>query len=471
MESISHRENYMGKFGDKRLDKRAAQLSALLFFGGSCSLHGITHAEAEQKGAYRFLDNFRAEESILIDAIKERSSYLCQGRDVLVIEDSSEINVENHHNRLQPDTGLGPTGNNKDIGFFIHTSLVLDASDQTALGFSDIQLWHRETDKQTKEQRDYKNQPIEQKESYKWIRACMHSKEHLAQAQSITFIEDREGDIYEQFATIPDERTHLLVRSRDNRKLAGGERLFEYLAAQPLAGTYTVEIVGDIRKGVESRSALVEVRFCKVAISKPRRCKDPSLPKEVELWAVEVREINSEGVSKAILWRLLTTHRVESYEQALAVVNKYRLRWYIEQLFRLIKKKGFQIESSELETGWAIRKLTVMVLNAALRIIQLLLAYRSEESQPIEEVFDEGEIKCLKAVNASLQGESEKSCNLNDVQKLCWATWIIARLGGWKNYNSKRPPGPIVLKRGLDKFMAIYEGWLLAQATLKQAGP
>ncbi len=39
-----------------------------------------------------------------------------------------------------------------------------------------------------------------------------------------------------------------------------------------------------------------------------------------------------------------------------------------------------------------------------------------------------------------------------------WATWIIARLGGWKNYNSKRPPAPIVLKKGLDKFTAIYQG-------------
>ncbi|MEI6950854.1 IS4 family transposase [Paraflavisolibacter sp. H34] len=461
----------MGKFGDKRLDKRAAQLSALLFFGGSSSIHGITTAEAEQKGAYRFLSNFRAEEDIIIKAVKERSSYLCKGREVLVIQDSSEINVENHHNRLVPDSGIGPTGNNKDIGFFLHTSLVLDAHKKTALGFSDIQLWHRAQDKENKAQRGYKNQPMEEKESNKWIKACRESQTHLAGAQSLTFIEDREGDIYEQFATIPDERTHLLVRSRDNRKLASGERLFDYLAAQPLAGTYEVEIVGDIRKGVESRRAQVEVRFCKAALCKPRNCKDATLAREVELWAVEAREVKAEGVVNTIAWRLLTTHRVESYEQAIAIIGNYRLRWYIEQLYRLIKTKGFHIESSELELGWAIRKLTVMVLNAGLRVMQLLLAYRSQESQAIKEVFDEGEIKCLKAVNATLQGESEKSCNHNDAQKLCWATWIIARLGGWKNYNSKRPPGPIVLKKGLDKFMAIYEGWKLAQEALNRAGP
>jgi hypothetical protein len=471
MESNNHRENYMGKFGDTRLDQRASQLAEQLFLKGSCSIHGITNGEAEQKGAYRFLKNARTEEQTLINTAIERSSNLCQGREVLVVEDSTEINEQNHHNRLKPDTGLGPTGNNKDIGFFLHVSLVLDAGDQTALGFSDIQLWNRKPDKQSKEQRGYKKLPIEQKESNKWIKASQHSKEHLALARSITIIEDREGDIYEQFATIPDERTHLLIRSRDNRKLATGEWLFDCLAAQPLAGTYEVKIVGDIRKGVESRTAQVEVRFCKVALRKPRNCKDATIAESVELQAVEAREIHTEGVSKPILWRLLITHKVETYQQAIVIIDEYRLRWYIEQLFRLIKKKGFDIESSELETGWAIRKLTIMVLNAALRVMQLLLAYRSEESQPIEEVFNEGEIQCLKAVNATLQGESEKNCNLNDTQKLCWATWIIARLGGWKNYNSKRPPGPILLKRGLDKFMAIYEGWLLAQGTLKQAGP
>ncbi len=32
--SISQRENYMVKFSDKRLDKRAAQLSSVLYLGG-----------------------------------------------------------------------------------------------------------------------------------------------------------------------------------------------------------------------------------------------------------------------------------------------------------------------------------------------------------------------------------------------------------------------------------------------------
>ncbi len=456
---ISQRENYIGKFKDKRLDKRANFLSASLYFGRTSSIHSITLTEAEQKGAYRFLSNEKVEEQILIDACKERSSYLCDGKDVLVPLDTSEINMDDHRKRIKPGTGLGVTGNNEDLGFFIHASIVLDAANETVLGFSDIQLWHREADR---EQKDYKNLPIEEKESYKWIKACQESKKHLSKAASITFIQDREGDIYEQFATVPDERTHLIIRSRDNRKLYGGGKLYENLASQPVAGSYSIDLVKDIRKGIESRTAHLEVRFCKVSIAKPKLIKKEGIADKIELYAVEVREVNGPK-SDAVLWRILTTHAITTYEQAVSIVNKYRQRWYIEQLFRLLKNKGFKIESSELETGWAIRKLTVMILNSALRVMQLMLAYNNEESQPIEQVFNKEEIQCLEQINEPLQGKTEKAKNKNSRHLLSWATWIIARLGGWKNYNSKRPPGPIILKKGLDKFNAMFQGWKLAR--------
>lgn len=460
MESISQKEIYMGKFKDKRLDKRASKLSALLLAGRSSSIHEIAPTEAEQKAAYRFLNNEKIEERTLINTVKERSSYLCTGKEVLVLQDTTDFNLTSHRGRLQSNTGLGLGGTTDCLGFFLHSSLVLDARQETVLGFSDIQLWHRES-MLTKEGRGYKRLPIEEKESFKWIKASQESKQHLLAATSITFVEDREGDIYEQFASIPDERTHLIIRSRDNRNLSDGNKLFDVLSQQSAAGNYTIEVVTDIRKGVEKRTASVEVRFCRVSITKPATVKKKAVASQVELHAIEVREINA-TVAHPIRWRILTTHLVESYEHAIGIINHYRKRWYIEQLFRLLKKKGFDIQSSELESGWAIRKLMVMILNAALRVMQLLLAYNNEQSQPIAEVFDKAEVTCLEGLNRTLQGDTEKSKNKHDPTRLSWATWILARLGGWKNYNSKRPPGPIVLKRGLDKFASIFQGWKLA---------
>ena len=203
------------------------------------------------------MSNKNVEEQTLIDVCKERSNYLCEGKDVLVPMDTTEVNMDDHHNRLKPGKGIGVTGNDKDLGFFFHASLVLDAATGASLGFSDIQLWHREEDR---EKKDYRKLPIEEKESYKWIKACEESKRHLSKANSITFIQDREGDIYEQFATIPDERTHLIIRSRDNRRLYGGGKLHEYLGSQPLAGSYSVELIKDIRKGIKSRMHIFQHR-------------------------------------------------------------------------------------------------------------------------------------------------------------------------------------------------------------------
>ena len=325
------------------------------------------------------------------------------------------------------------------------------------MGFSDFQLWHRD---QVKKDLPYKL-PIEEKESFKWIRACKESKKHLSTAASITFVEDREGDIYDQFATVPDERTHLIIRSRDNRTLSDGNKLYDILSQQPVSGNYTIEIVTDLRKGIEKRTALVEVKFCKVKIARSVASRKQEIASHVELNVIEVKEINDK-VANPVKWRILTTHAVNSFEDAIRIVNCYKKRWYIEQLFRLLKKKGFDVQSSELESGWAIRKLIVMILNAALRVMQLLLAYDNEQSQPLEQVFDSGEIKCLNHLNNTLQGDTEKNKNKYDPNQLSWATWIIARLGGWKNVNSKRPPGPIALKKGLDKFSSIYQGWMLA---------
>lgn len=105
--SVSHREDYMGVFGDKRLAKRALQLTAMLYFGRSSSIHEVSPKESDQKAAYRFLDNDKVKEQQLIDAIKARSNYLCTGKEVLVIQDTTEANPENHLNRLKKGTGIG----------------------------------------------------------------------------------------------------------------------------------------------------------------------------------------------------------------------------------------------------------------------------------------------------------------------------------------------------------------------------
>jgi hypothetical protein len=48
--------------------------------------------------------------------------------------------------------------------------------------------------------------------------------------------------------------------------------------------------------------------------------------------------------------------------------------------------------------------------------------------------------------------------------------WIVARLGGWKGYNSQRRAGPITLKRGMHNFVQIFNGWRLALKLYEDVG-
>ncbi|MBK7964734.1 MAG: hypothetical protein IPK10_05205 [Bacteroidetes bacterium] len=125
----------------------------------------------------------------------------------------------------------------------------------------------------------------------------------------------------------------------------------------------------------------------------------------------------------------------------------------------MTKKQGFKIEQTQLENGWAIRKLYLLVLAAAIKVMQLYLAYGVEKSQPITNVFDKEEIKCLEKIEQKLI-KTEATTNPNSPQVLAWASWIIGRLvvGG----NQNKTPGPIILLKGIEKFENIYEGWKLA---------
>ena len=177
---------------------------------------------------------------------------------------------------------------------------------------------------------------------------------------------------------------------------------------------------------------------------------------------VEARE--PQGGQSNIYWRLLTTHPVNDPEMALQIIEWYKCRWYIEQVFRLLKQKGFQLEETELESGIAIRKLSIIMLTAILKIIQMRLAYEDEnEGQPIEEVYDDTQVSCLKLINEKLQGNTRHQQNNFNPERTAWATWIIARLGGWKGYKSQAPPGIIILKRGLERFSFMLEGMLLVK--------
>ncbi len=442
---------------DKRLLNRGNSILNRLFFNSIHSIQQLANSDSEAKAMYRFLQNDNVKETDIIKNMSLNCVNSVGNKSVLCIQDSSEINLYNHRNRLKKDQYIGLTNASfGGLGFFIHPSFVMDSETLMPYGFSDIHVWNRSLTKREKRNRLL---PIEERESYKWISSSLKTKKVLNQAQEIIIIQDREGDIYEQFCTVPDSRTHLLIRAKSNRVIDKEDKLFEYISGQPLQGLYSIELEGDRRRNIKKRTATIEVRFSQVVINSTTHTAK-HLPKKVALYAIEAKEIG-DNIENPIHWRLLTTKKVEDLHTAFLCIEWYTCRWIIEEIFRALKKGGFNIEASELSQGKAIRKLCLMMLETIIKLFIMQIAYASEEETEPKSCFSEEEIECLETQMKELEGRTEKLKNPYKTSDLKRYIWAIARIGGWKGYLSQRKPGITTFWIGLQKFTAIMQGWRL----------
>ena len=418
-------------------------------------------------GFSRFLNNDKITPDKLIDSALHRCSRLVEGRDVLVINDTTDFNFRDHQNYLDvDDEHLGPMCNEGDMGFYLHPGLVVDAEDGMSLGFSYIKIWNRMHGKGSKLDRHYVQQPLKEKESYRWIECGIESKKNLLKAKHLTIIADREGDIYQEFVLLPDDKTDLIVRSSQNRILQDSDtNLYETLSQVPSCGDYSLKVRGGKKGKRKGRNTVMEVRYKKVRIRKPITVKDKSLPSYVELYAVEAKE-KADHVpvtEKPICWRLLTTYPIDQIADALRIIQLYGRRWQIELLFGTLKSKGLNFEASEVESGGGLKNLCVIGLQVALKINQLSQGRDNKNEQSAEISFTAEQIVVLKALLGRYEGKTEKQKNHYKQSTLAWAAWIIARMGGWKGYPSESKPGNKTMRIGLMQLENISIGWHLAQ--------
>ena len=450
-------ETGLGYFGDERRRRVGELLVERIGERQGVCIRRLGDDRSEQVRFRRFLYN----DAVTIpEMVAHRAMFAAaaaRGRHVLAIQDTSEINYESQSGRKQR---LGTVGNGSDVGLFVHPVLAVDAVSGECLGLADAQVWRRTTAKAA----NYKKLPIEEKESHRWLKGGKQAKAVLCEASMVTIVDDREGDIYEKWARLPDARTHLLTRACRDRSLVGGGRLFATMETFPEAHRYEIDLPERLNKNRSAHRVKLAVRFGSVRIRRSGNCSDPAAPPEIELFFVEVREIGAPPAEEPILWRLLTTHRVETVAQARAVIGWYRLRWNIEQLFRTLKRQGLGIEQSVIEDGEVLEKLVIIALIAATTTMQLTLA-RSASGQgpPASRVFSPEQIDVLRALQTKLQGRTIKQQNPHSTGSLAWAGWTIARLGGWTGYNSDKSHGPITMRDGLERFYGIVDGYMLAK--------
>jgi hypothetical protein len=398
----------------------------------------------------RFLGNPKVTVERLIDHWGELTGLAAAGRHVLAIQDTSEIGFRTSAGRRR---GLGEIGKGNAYGLLLHAMIALDAENGQCLGLVDGRIYTR----QGRQSIPHGKRALSDRESMRWLATARAAGDLLGErAASVTVIADRESDIYDEGASLPQPGLYLLTRAMKDRRLAGGGKLFAAAAGFAVAGRGTVDLAA--RPGRPARRAEVELRYGEVAIRRPDG-SDARLPENVTLRLVQVVEPAPPPGAEPVCWHLLTTHAVEGAEAAWCIVAMYKRRWVIEQFFRLLKSQGLGIEDSQIESAERLIKLTAIAARAAVVTLQLVQSRDGRTPEPASLVFDEVEIEALEAVaKRSYAPRTKLQTNPHPPQTLAWAAWIIARLGGWDGY-PRTKPGPITMANGLKTFQAILIGW------------
>jgi len=407
---------------------------------------------AKTKAAYRFFDNDAlAPEDLLAAHVQATLNRARAHPVVLCPQDTSTLNYSTH-----PQTrGLGPISNNRDktLGLLLHSTLALTPAGQP-LGLLHAQAWARSGRTFGRSSHQRNRTPRPQKESQKWMDSLSACQALAAQCPHTTLVNltDREGDLYDLFvqalAPTGGPRVHLLVRAQHNRQVAHPQQaLWDWLAAQRAGARLKVQVPR--KDGQPGRLATLAIRFARVTLRPP--CLKADQP-ALSLWAVEAREARPPKGATRLCWRLLTTLPVETIEAAVEKVRWYAQRWQIEVLHKVLKS-GCQVEQRQLETAARLRRVVMVDLIVAWRVLALCKAGRETPEGLASDWLSGEEWRALWCYM------KERPCPPRRAPTIRQAVRWLAQLGGFLGRRRDGEPGPLVLWRGLQQLRAITAAW------------
>jgi hypothetical protein len=236
---------------------------------------------------------------------------------------------------------------------------------------------------------------IDEKESFRWLQALQAAAAAAARMpqSQLVVLTDREGDLYElhDAVQIGPPNLHTVIRAQHDRTLEGHQKLWAFMAAQPLGKEQPLEVPR--RRGQRARTATVEVRWAQITIQAPAvGCKKgwPSLT----LWSVWVCEPHPPQGVEPIEWMLLTDLPVTTWEQAWEKVQWYCRRWGIEEWHRALKN-GCGVEQREFKKAEHLQRVLAFDLIIAWRVLACVKLGRALPQLPASVLYSPDELQVL----------------------------------------------------------------------------
>lgn len=431
----------LAELGDQRRTQRLMDISASLARSPGGTLPQAFPAWKDLKAAYRFF----AEPKITRPAImaphfaRTRAEMTVPG-EYLLIEDTTGLDYSSH-----PMThDLGSIGNGQGRGFWLHSTLTFRVAawdlnqrpEGMVVGLLAQQCWRRRSPLKKKRE-TWRQRTSRTRESQRWAAAVDECGAPPAHCQWI-FIADREADFYEPIGHCQRWGTDFIIRGFRDRVLSNSperEHLTAAVARMPRRGQMTLALRA--RPGQAARTATLQVRSGTLTLQGPERQGQPQRAFTVNV--VDVQEVAAPPGVEPLHWRLLTSLPCTRWVEVQRIVQRYTMRWRIEDYHKALKT-GAGAEESQLEEGYRIETLLGVLALVAVRLLNLQHLAQAHPDAPVApQIFGPEALALLGLIcGVPVTGWTH--------HKLMVA---IARLGGFPARKSDGLPG----------WQRIWRGW------------
>ena len=438
-------------FGDKRLSKRLLVLVEQLAVDPSASFPETSGSDAALEATYRFFGNEAVTPQRILAPHVKATVDRCRVEEVVIVaHDTTEFSFST------PRAGLGRI-NDAGQGFFAHLALAVSADgSRRPLGVLGLNTFARL--EPPKRQKHTENVPEQARESYRWRALATEVGARLEGSAQAIHVMDSEADSYDLLSALVSEGHRFVIRLKNDRKIRDedDERISVSAALPNFKGRFVRDVQLSARSapfhkergrkrnaGRTSRLATLQFSASTLTFVAPKtaHCKE-----DLELNLVCVDEVDAPAGAEPVSWLLITSEPIQRDADIERIVDAYRARWTIEELFKALKT-GCSFEKRQLESLPALLNALAVFVPLALQLLALRSAARTTPDRPASALLNPVQLLVL---------ERHRSVRLAPKATARSALLAIARLGGHITNNGE--PGWIVLGRGFQKLLDLEEG-------------
>lgn len=196
--------------GDQRRTRRLVDYAARQAAHASASTHAACQGDsAAAEGAYRFLRNDGVDPQAIAESGFAHAAALSgEAEVVLAIQDSTTLGYDHSVRKELGD--LGGKAKSRKQGFWVHSTLALDAASGAVFGLVDQEWWVRRGPR--KPRGANKKRSYETKESFKWQGATQRLAARLPSMAKVVTVCDREADVHEYLEFMTTHGYRYVVR-------------------------------------------------------------------------------------------------------------------------------------------------------------------------------------------------------------------------------------------------------------------